>query len=288
MGRRCPTILHYQQGNRDDSLALLDQCVGAMRDKDSRRRLAELFTALLTGDRASTVAPGARPQVARLNDAILLERDQDVQFDDDDDPVTPPAGGLCAQMKQLELPRNPAMLFNLAKCAESEGRLGDAIRLLTDYNQAAPAALDADEVQARLILLRSLVALPDPKGSMVRAFYTSAARHVEARAYDQAVADYQKADEVIPEFGESKRRVATILEAQGQIERARTYWRQVALAETGDERRQQTQLLVASFDAQRALTLPVSFYGAVFYKAGDPKKRAQQVWTTNGSSTARC
>ncbi len=357
-------LTRYQQGNRDDALALLDQCVGAMHDKDPRRRLAELFTALVTGNRSSAVAPGARPQLARLNDAILFERDHDVQFDDDDNPVTPPAGGLCAQMKQLEggLPRDPAMLFNLAKCAESEGRLGDAIRLLTDYTQAAPAALDADEVQARLILLRSLVALPDPKGSMVRAFYTSAARHVEARGYDQAVADYQKADEAIPEFGESKRRVATILEAQGQIERARTYWRQVVLAETADERRQQqTQLVVdgldgekaeydelvgaarlllhdlvgrsllegepvgriyaayrlqlasekiqsaalllplaseanllqsftcsqmndfrcvrASFDAERALTLPVSFYGAVFYKAGDPKNRAQQVRT---------
>src|SRR4029079_12410104 len=29
----------------------------------------------------------------------------------------------------------------------------------------------------------------------------------------------------------------------------------------------------ASFDAQRSLALPVSFYGAVFYKGVDPKKR---------------
>ncbi len=29
----------------------------------------------------------------------------------------------------------------------------------------------------------------------------------------------------------------------------------------------------ASFDAQRSLTLPVSFYGAAFYKAGNPIAR---------------
>ena len=31
----------------------------------------------------------------------------------------------------------------------------------------------------------------------------------------------------------------------------------------------------ASFDAQRSLTLPVSFYGAVFYKGVDPKKKSE-------------
>ena len=53
-------LTRYQQGNRDDALALLDQCVGALRDKEPRRQLAELYTALATGDRISVVAPGAR------------------------------------------------------------------------------------------------------------------------------------------------------------------------------------------------------------------------------------
>jgi hypothetical protein len=35
----------------------------------------------------------------------------------------------------------------------------------------------------------------------------------------------------------------------------------------------------ASFDAQRSLTLPVSFYGAVFYKGVEPKDRGTQVRT---------
>lgn len=357
-------LTRYQQGNRDEALPLLDQCVGALRDKEPRRQLAELYTALDTGDRLSVVAPGARQQVARLNDAILQESDKDAQSDDDDAAVpSAPAVGLCAQMKQLQagLLKNPAMLFNLAKCAESEGRLGDATRLLTEYSQAAPMAADSDEVQARLAVLKGLSALPDPKGAVVRTLYASAGKHVEAREYDQAIADYQKADEAIPEFAESKRRVATLLEAQGQVDRARTSWQQVILADTMEESRQQTQLIVdgldtekaqyeelvgaarqllhdlvgrsllegepvgriyaayqlqlanekiqsaaflfplasegnllqaftcsqmndfrcvrASFDAQRSLALPVSFYGAVFYKSVEPKNRAKQVRT---------
>jgi tetratricopeptide (TPR) repeat protein len=356
-------MTRYQLGNRDEALPLLDQCVGAVRDKEPRRQLAELYTALVTGDRLSVVPPGVRQQIARLNDAILAESDKDVPDDDDADVPAAANVGLCPQMKavQATLVKNPAMLFNLATCADSEGRFGDATRLLTEYTEVVPMAADNDEVQARLAVLKVLSALPDPQGARVRTFYASAARHVDARGYDEAIADYQKADQAMPEFTESKRRLAILLEAQGQVDRARPYWRQILLAETSDESRQQTQLIVdsldtektqyvalvdsasqllrdlvgrsllegepvgriyaahrlqlanekirsaafifplaseanllqaftcsqmndfrcvrASFDAQRSLTLPVSFYGAVFYKGGEPKDRGKQVRT---------
>ena len=357
-------LTKYQQGNRDEALALLDLCVGALREKEPRRRLAELYTALGTGDRSSVVAPAARLQVARLNDAILQESDRDPQSDNDDAALpSAPEVGLCAQMQQVQggLLKNPAMLFNLAKCAESEGRLDDATRLLTDYGQVAPMAADADEVKARLVVLKGLSSLPAPKGALVRTLYASAGRHVDTRAYDQAIADYQKADEAMPEFAESKRRLATLVEAQGQVERARAYWRQVIVADTIEDNRQANQVIVdsldaekkqydefvgaarqllndligrsllegepvgriyaayqlqlaneklrsaalllplasegnllqaftcsqmndfrcvrAGFDAQRALNLPVSFYGAVFYKGVDPKDRSEEART---------
>lgn len=359
-------LTKYQRGNRDEALPLLDQCVGALRDKEPRRQLAELYTALETADRRTVVPPATRQQVTRLNDAILQEGDKDPQVDDEDDDdgkPAAPAGGLCAQMLQLQtsLPRNPALLFNLAKCAESEGRLSDASRLLTEYAQAAPMAADADAVQARLAMMTSLLALPEQKGARVRTLYASAAKHIEARGYDRAIADYQLADEALPEFTESKRRIATLLQAQGQVDRARTYWQQVGAAESTEENRQQTQLIVdglaaekaqyeefvgaarqllhdlmgrsvlegapvgriyaayrlqlasekiraaafllplaseanllqaftcaqtndfrcvrASFDAQRSLTLPVSFYAAVFYKGVEAKKRAEKART---------
>ncbi len=347
-------LTRYQQGNRDEALALLNECVGAMRDKDTRRQMGELATALGTGDRLSVVSPAARQQVARLNDAILHDVGDDRESRDE---VALPMATLCGQMKQLQSghPKNPALLFDLAKCAESDGRLDDSTVLLTQYVQAAPGAIDLDEVQARLVLMKALSALPEPKGTVVRAAYTSAAKHVDAREYDRAIADYQQADEAMPDFRETKRRMASLLEAQGQIDRAREYWRQVLTAENGPDGAQQTETLLAgldaekgqydehisdsrkilhdllarsvlegepigriyaayrlqlantqlqsadvlwplapeanllqaftcsqmndfscvraSFDAQRSLALPVSFYGAVFYKGVDPKKR---------------
>lgn len=247
-------LTRYQQGNRGEALALLDQCVAALRDKEPRRKLAELHTALVTGDRASVVAQSATQQVARLNDAILQESDRDVTSDDDDTDVSSsPAVGLCMQMKQLQagLLTNPAMLFNLAKCAESEDRLGEAIRLLTEYSQVAPQAADIDEVQTRLSVLKDLSALPDPKGALVRNLYASARKHVEERAYDLAIADYQKADEAMPEFAETKRRLATLLEAQGKVDRARTYWQQAMVADSVEESRQQTQLALDGLDKRK-------------------------------------
>lgn len=247
-------LTRYQQGTRDEAVGLLDQCVGALRDKDPRRQLAELHTALVTGDRLAVAAPRIKQQIARLNDAILAESDRDVPDEDDAEQVAAAGVGLCPQMKavQASLAGHPAMLFNLATCAESEGRFADAIELLTAYRQAVPMASDREAVEARLVLLKSLSALPDPAGSVVRTRYASAAKHIAARRYDAAVADYQKADEALPEFVETKRRLASLLEAQGDVDRARPYWRQVALAETTDERRQQTQVILDGLDSEKA------------------------------------
>jgi tetratricopeptide (TPR) repeat protein len=248
-------LTKYQMGNRDEALPLLGQCVEALRDKDQRRQLAELHTALVTGDRQSIVPSGSRQQVARLNDTILQESDKEMPSSENDTDAPPPSvTELCAQLKPLQaaLPKNPALLFDLAKCAESEGRLGDAIRLLTAYGQAAPMAADTDDVQARLAVMKGLAAIPDPKGASVRALYTSAQKHVEARGYDQAIVDYQKADEAAPEFAESKRRIATIMTAQGRIAEARPLWQAVVAADTVEDSRQQTQLAADGLTEDRA------------------------------------
>ena len=85
-------------------------------------------------------------------------------------------------MKQVQggLPGNPAVLFNLAKCAESDGRLDDAMALLAQYSKAAPGAYDLDEVQARVVILQALSGLPEPRGSLVRTAYTTAAASIDS------------------------------------------------------------------------------------------------------------
>ena len=249
-------LTRYQQDKRAQALALLDQCVRALQDREPRRQLAELFTALQTGDRSALAPPAISQRIALLNHAILKEVDQNGQLDDDE--IDAPAGaasavGLCAQMKALQvLADHPAMVFNLAKCAESEGRFADAAGLLTKYIERTPRAADLDEVRARLTVLNSLSALPDPQGAVVRTSYVNAAKHIQTRRYDQAIVEYQVADQAMPEFIESKRRLANLLAAQGQVDRARAYWQQVILTDSIEESKQQTQILIDSLDAEQA------------------------------------
>ena len=269
--------------------------------------------------------------------------------------------GLCAQMKALQaaLVNNPAMVFNLAKCAESEGRLADAASLLTKYIETAPMAADLDEVRARLAVLNSLSALPDPQGiAGANAPMRTPRSTYRQRSYDQAIADYQKADEAMPEFTESKRRLAILLQRsgagrsgpgllatghprrsdrreqtadaaphrlarrrEGAIRRtrrrsatdpARSRWGAASSREnrsaecmrrtgySSPTRRFESaaslfplasevnllqaftcsqmndfRCVRASFDAQRSLTRPVSFYAAVFYSVPEPNSRRE-------------
>ena len=353
-------LTRYQQGNRDEALALLDECVAAMRDKDTRRQIGG--AGHRAGHRRSAERRGAgrSQQVARLNDAILPTTTGTTADDDDDDGPAAPAAGLCAQMKQLQagLPKNPALLFNLAKCAESDGRLDDATDLLTEYGQAAPTAADIDEVQARLVVLKSLSALPEPQGAAVRQPIRSAGKHVEARDTIWRSRTTRRQTRPSRSSWRASAGSRPCWRRRGRSMRARTYWQQVSpprparkagsrrscssmdwtrrKASTtswsarparscttcwdaacsrenlsaGSTRRTgcsspttrsspptfcfplapEANLLQAftcsqmndfrcvraSFDAQRSLTLPVSFYGAVFYKGVEPKKRAKQ------------
>jgi tetratricopeptide (TPR) repeat protein len=354
-------LTRYQQGRRDDALALLDECVASLREKDTRRRFAELDTALSTGDRASIVAPGSRPQVVRLNDAILRESDRDASSEDDDsDAPTAPAAGLCAQMKLLQpaLTTNPALLFNLASCAESEGRGDDATKLLTEYGRLAPGADDIDDVQARLVVLKNLPRCRSRKaprsgrstraprstwiaGSTTWRLRTTRRQTRRSRSSWRASAESRRCwrrrvrpmqrartgsrwwprrrarkavsrrscssmdwtrregqyDELVSAASQILRDLVgrSVLEAEpvGRIYAA--YRLQLASSKI-----QFADLLLpiapeasllqaftcaqmndfhcvrASFDAQRSLTLPVSFYGAVFYKGVDPKKKSEQ------------
>ena len=54
------------------------------------------------------------------------------------------------------LPKTGAVLFNLAKCAEDEGRFEDARRHFSDYLKVAPQSLDGSEVQLTLAEIETL------------------------------------------------------------------------------------------------------------------------------------
>ena len=69
---------------------------------------------------------------------------------------------------------SPAATFNLANCAETNGRTAEAVRLLEKYLEMSPDALDGGESRARIADLKSLLTLPGQNGVEVRRLYASA------------------------------------------------------------------------------------------------------------------
>ena len=128
---------------------------------------------------------------------------------------------LCNALGELKgtLATSPSATFNLANCAETNGRTAEAVRLLEKYLEMAPKALDADEVHARIADLKSLLTLPGQNGVEVRRLYASAYGSLAERKYDRALADFNKAGELAPEFPLTKWKLALLYEAMGNIDR---------------------------------------------------------------------
>ena len=83
--------------------------------------------------------------------------------------------------------------------------------MLEKYLEMAPNALDAGEAHARIADLKSLLTLPGQNGVEVRRLYASAYGALAERKYDRALADFNKAAELAPEFALTKWKLALAL-----------------------------------------------------------------------------
>jgi tetratricopeptide (TPR) repeat protein len=130
---------------------------------------------------------------------------------------------LCDALGQLKakLVSSPSATFNLANCAESNGRAAEAVRLLERYLELAPAALDAEDTLIRIADLKSLLALPGQNGLEVRRLYASVYGALAERKYDRALTDLNMASNLAPEFPLTKWKLGLLYEAMGNIDQAR-------------------------------------------------------------------
>ena len=130
---------------------------------------------------------------------------------------------LCNALGELKgkLVSSPSATFNLANCAESNGRAAEAVRLLEKYLELAPVALDAAEARVRIADLKSLLILPGQNGLEVRRLYASLYESLAERKYDRALTDLNKASDLAPEFALTKWKLGLLYEAMGNIDRAR-------------------------------------------------------------------
>jgi tetratricopeptide (TPR) repeat protein len=161
---------------------------------------------------------------------------------------------LCDQIKDLyaALPKSPAIVFDAAKCAESDGRAADAAHLLSDYLALAPDALDAADVQDRQQSLASLASLDGDRGDQVRSHFAAAALDIDYRRYDRAMAEYRAAEQIWPDYAMTQWKLALLYEAAGDVDHARKCFERYQQLETDPARNLTASSHLASLEQWRS------------------------------------
>jgi len=277
-------LCYYQLGDRGKAVVYLSKARLGTADPKQKQKMAQLLALFTTGENGISAKDSDKDRINRLNhlvDSIGLEASLDDEFgeetsatDADPSPDSKPStaasastapartssgtnnrhrASLCNSLGELKsvLTTSPSALFDLANCAETNGRATEAVRLLGKYLEAAPTALDADETRTRIAELQSLLTLPGQNGIEVRRLYASAYGELSERKYDRAVADLAKARELAPEFPLTTWKLALYYEAIGDIDRARehlTRFRQLASEQAAKD---EADLHLSTLEAKR-------------------------------------
>jgi tetratricopeptide (TPR) repeat protein len=246
-------LCYYQSGDRKKALEYLGKAKAGTSDPKQKQKLSQLLTYFITGEAGLPLNGTSKDQIERVNrlsesiglEASLEDAAGDGQPSSDGNsaaqeaprlavnPSVPSAAhgtvsaghksSLCDALSNLKttLVKSPSATFNLANCAETNGRTAEAARLLESYLELAPAALDGEEAHARIADLKLLLGLSGQNGSEIRGLYASVYNSLAERKYDRALEDLNKADHLAPEFYITKWKLALLYEAVGDVARAR-------------------------------------------------------------------
>jgi tetratricopeptide (TPR) repeat protein len=260
-------LVHYdlaacyaKLAERSQTLDHLDQSVVAVMKPERRAGLLELRSELLMGTGASGLPASAQGEATagleNFNQAYLAADHDPGDITTSVDKQDSVAGrNLCALAKDLahDFPSNAAAEFNQAKCAEEDGRPDEAARLLGEYLKLAPKAMDQPDVAARREQLTSLAALPDDPGKIVRQHYALAARYLDYRRYDRAIAEYQAAEQALPTYPQTQWRLALLYESFGDVAKARERFQRYQQLDPSAEGKDKAAVHLNSLEGRRAL-----------------------------------
>jgi tetratricopeptide (TPR) repeat protein len=272
-------LCYHQLGERDKALEYLGKAKSGTADPKQKQKLQQLLTFFTTEEIGLALSDSDRDRVIRVNrlaESIGLEAslEDEVGEERSFSEATPsssellstnsPASthnstsaghrsSLCNALGELKgtLATSPSATFNLANCAETNGRPAEAVRLLEKYLEMTPHTLDADEVRARVADLKSLLTLPGQNGGDIRRLYASAYGSLAERKYDRALADFNKADQLAPEFALTKWKLALFYEAMGSIDRARDYFARYQELTSDQGAKDEANLHLTTLDAKR-------------------------------------
>ena len=275
-------LCYYQLGERGKALEYLQKAKAGTAEPKQKEKLLQLLTFVTTGENGASVGDSDKDRISRVNrlaDSIGLEASLGDEGGDEASlaeagvpqpvsqalPKTTPTrtnsdihaghrSSLCNALAELKgtLANSPSTTFNLANCAETNGRAAEAVRLLEKYLEMTPAALDAEEGRARIADLKSQLSLPGQNGVDIRRLYASSYGSLEERRYDRALADFNKAGDLAPDFALTKWNLALLHEALGDIDRARENFTRYQQLTSDQSAKDEANLHLATLDAKRA------------------------------------
>jgi tetratricopeptide (TPR) repeat protein len=277
-------LCYYQLGERSKALEYLQKAKAGTADPKQKQKLLQLVTFFTTGENGLSVRDSDRDRISRVNrlsesigvDASLEDEggDQD-SFSETDAPATQPGpqpslktnvpagthsntnasrrSSLCEALGEFKstLISSPSATFNLANCAETNGRAAEAVRLLEKYLEMAPNALDAADARARIGDLKSLLSLPGQNGIEIRRLYASVYGYLAERRYDRALADLNQANALAPEFALTKWKLGLLYEAMGDVDRARENFNRYQQLTSEQSAKDEAALHLNTLDAKR-------------------------------------
>jgi tetratricopeptide (TPR) repeat protein len=201
-------VIAHKIGQRKEAVAHLAQALDAGPPDNERIRLLQLKTQWETGEKVQAAPPQSVDTLKDLNEELASG---------DSAPDT------CAKMRALagSVTKSASLTFNLAKCAEDEGNLEEASRLLGEYLALAPDAIDQKERQSGLDEVRDLEGRAGPK---VVALYADADRAAREGHYKRAIDAMLQAAQAAPQVAETHLKLARLYQASDNITEARAHY----------------------------------------------------------------
>ena len=281
-------LCHHQLGDRDQAVEYLRKAKAGTADPKQKQKLSQLLTFFTTGENGASIKDSDKERIARVNrlaESIGVEASLDDEGGQEeaflDDAVasgspqprasaaqlkttrTPEMNGnvhaghkssLCNALAELKTPlaNSPSATYNMANCAETNGRPAEAVRLLEKYLEMSPKAFDTSESQTRIADLKSLLALPAQNGLEIRRLYASGSGDIEERKYDRAVADFNQANTLAPDFPLTKWKLALLHEAMGDIDLARENFLLYQQLTSDQSAKDAAALHLSTLDAKRS------------------------------------
>ena len=258
----------YRQGDSAGAVEQLGQAIAGSPDPKAREKMLELQAVMITGENVPGFSKDKAQKLAEFNWATSklgrgatledLESESDSPGDPGGSPPSLAARAArtrpCAVLGNLksDLTGSASGMFDLGNCAETNARPEEAGKFLDRYLELAPKALDRDEVQSRRDELQAVLSLQGPNASEVRKLFGAAARNLKERRYDHALADFQKAETLAPDFPLTQWKLGLLYEAMGNVEEARRNFTAYQAAARNPQDPHPVSLHLTSLDSRRS------------------------------------